>query len=344
MRILLAEPLAKTSSFLGPLAALVPDADVRDWAPDDDEAADILVSWVLPKEMKRTPPDLKAVFCYGAGADQLIYDPRLPPNVPVSRLVDPGQAKRMLDYAAAAAFWRLLDRQIFADAKAAGRWAALDDLPGYPRSRNTLEVAVLGLGAIGTKIAEGLHELGFSVRAWSRRPRAHAPFRTMHGKDGVGATLDAADVVVNVLPAVPFARGILGADAFARLAPGALVVNIGRGDAVDEAALATALSAGHIGGAWLDVFATEPLAADHWIWSDPRIQITPHVAGLPDPAVAAAAVAALAGAVKAGTTLPNLVRRPVAGIVQDTARAAKAAETRPGRREPADLENEGTGS
>ncbi len=51
MRILLAEPLATTSAFRGPLAALIPDAEVRDWVPGDDEAADVLVTWLLPKEI-----------------------------------------------------------------------------------------------------------------------------------------------------------------------------------------------------------------------------------------------------------------------------------------------------
>lgn len=344
MRILLAEPLATTSAFRGPLAALIPDAEVRDWVPGDDEAADVLVTWLLPKEMVRTPPQLRAVFCYGAGADQLLGDPRLPADVPVSRLIDPGQAQRMLDYAAGAAFWRLLDRQFFAGAKAAGRWSALDDLPGYPRARSRLGVAVLGLGAIGTAIAAGLDAMGFTVRAWSRRARPPARYQTLYGPDGLAEALDRADVVVNVLPAVPFARGLLGAEAFARLAPGALIVNIGRGDAVDEEALAEALATGRVGGAWLDVFGTEPLPVGHWMWSDPRVQITPHVAGLPDPAVAAAAVAALVEALKAGTALPALVPRQPAGTVQNTPRAAKAAGTGPGRREPAELENEGTGS
>ncbi len=202
MRILLAEPLAETAAFLDPLMARVPGADVRRWRPGDEEPADILVAWCLPARMERVPP-LRAVFCFGAGADQLVNDPRLPDDVPVTRLVDPGQARRMLDYAVGAAFWRLLDRQRFLDAKAARTWATPRELPGYPRNRSDLTIAVLGLGAIGATIAEGLAALGFQVRAWTRSPREAAPVPTFHGPDSLAAAVSGVDVLVNVLRRYP---------------------------------------------------------------------------------------------------------------------------------------------
>ncbi|RWB72493.1 MAG: hypothetical protein EOQ50_19955 [Mesorhizobium sp.] len=100
-----------------------------------------------------------------------------------------------------------------------------------------------------------------------------------------------ADLLVNLLPSNQHTRGILDGRVFGLLAPGAYVVNLGRGDHLDETALREALDSGHIAGAWLDVFLQEPLPADHWAWAHQKVRITPHCGGLPTPEGTAAAIA-----------------------------------------------------
>ncbi len=90
--------------------------------------------------------------------------------------------------------------------------------------------------------------------------------------------LDGLDVLVSVLPDTATTRGRLNQSVLERLAPGAHVINVGRGSALVEADLLALLDAGHLGGATLDVFATEPLPADHPFWTRRDIVITPHVA------------------------------------------------------------------
>ena len=83
-------------------------------------------------------------------------------------------------------------------------------------------------------------------------------------------------MLVNLLPSTPDTDGILSSRAFARLAPGAYVVNVARGAHLVEADLLDALASGRIAAATLDVFQHEPLPADHPFWQAPRITITPH--------------------------------------------------------------------
>jgi phosphoglycerate dehydrogenase-like enzyme len=82
-----------------------------------------------------------------------------------------------------------------------------------------------------------------------------------------------------ILPSTPTTRGVLNADTLAALPRHAWVINVGRGDAVDEPALVAALEAGEIGGAALDVTVAEPLPADSPLWDAPNLILTPHAAG-----------------------------------------------------------------
>jgi phosphoglycerate dehydrogenase-like enzyme len=84
---------------------------------------------------------------------------------------------------------------------------------------------------------------------------------------------------VNILPDNPETKAFLSAARFGEMKPGATVYNIGRGTTVDQDALVTALRAGHLRAAYLDVTDPEPLPADHPLWNTPNCYITPHTAG-----------------------------------------------------------------
>lgn len=117
------------------------------------------------------------------------------------------------------------------------------------------------------------------------------------------------DILVCLLPLTPATRGILNARLFAQLPRGAAVINVGRGGHCVSADLIAALDAGQLGGAWLDVFETEPLPRDSVLWDHPKIRITPHVASVTHPRSAARYVAGQIRALEAGAPLRNLVDR-----------------------------------
>lgn len=87
-------------------------------------------------------------------------------------------------------------------------------------------------------------------------------------------------VLINTLPLTPETQGILDASLFAKLRPGAYIINIARGEHLVEDDLLNAIAGGHVAGAALDVFHTEPLPENHPFWSHPAITVTPHIAAL----------------------------------------------------------------
>lgn len=156
-----------------------------------------------------------------------------------------------------------------------------------------ITVGIVGYGGIGREVARRVAALGARVVALKRRAptpddAALQPvgggaslasrIEVVHGADGLGRVLDESDVLVVSAPETAETRGMIDASALARLRRGALLVNVARGNVVDEAALVDALASGRLRGAGLDVFWKEPLPAEHALWSSPNVLVTPHVA------------------------------------------------------------------
>jgi D-3-phosphoglycerate dehydrogenase / 2-oxoglutarate reductase len=189
----------------------------------------------------------------------------------------------------------------------AGEWKAVAvSKPLRPFVETT--VGFLGFGRIAQGVRDRLAPFGFRIIA-------HDPWQ--EGKhEGVRfvdlpTLLAEADVLSLHAPATETTRGVISGEALATMQPHAVIVNTARGDLIDEAALAEALSKGRIGGAALDVFGTEPLPADSPLRSAPNCLLAPHAAWYSD-----AAVARLQGLVaeEIGRALDGLPpRRPVPG-------------------------------
>lgn len=140
---------------------------------------------------------------------------------------------------------------------------------------------VLGWGGVGRGIGRRLAACGMTVHAVRRRHQgapASADGVTIHGPGTWREALPSTDVLACALPLTAATRGLVGADELAALPAGALLVNVGRGATVDDAAVLAALGAGGLAGAGLDVLATEPPPEDHPAWSERRLLLTPHVA------------------------------------------------------------------
>ena len=127
--------------------------------------------------------------------------------------------------------------------------------------------------------------------------------------DRLAEALTGAEALVLALPLLPETRRIVGADELARLAPGAWVVNVARGQHVDTDALVAALDSGQVGGAGLDVTDPEPLPDGHPLWDRPNVIITPHTGNTPEMAkpLLSARVSANVAAYGAGRALVGLI-------------------------------------
>jgi len=140
---------------------------------------------------------------------------------------------------------------------------------------------VVGLGEIGMEVARqasclGMHVIG--VRR--RRGRRSKWVAEVHAVDALPDLLPQADAVVATLPGTSATERLFDREMIGRMRPGAVFVNVGRGTVVDERALTEALLAGHLAGAALDVFATEPLPLDSALWDLPNVLLSPHTAAL----------------------------------------------------------------
>jgi glyoxylate/hydroxypyruvate reductase A len=158
--------------------------------------------------------------------------------------------------------------------QAASEWVSY-----APRKAQETTIAVLGLGGIGLLVAERFVNNGFQVVGWSRSPKTLDKVPCFSGSDGLAQALGKADYVISVLPSTEQTQHIFNRRLFQQFNPRSLLINVGRGDLVNEAELIQSLDEGLLAGAVLDVMSVEPLPADSPLWLHPKIQLTPHISG-----------------------------------------------------------------
>ncbi len=218
-------------------------------------------------------PGLKVVQAFSAGVDWLL--PLIPPGVVLCSAVGVHDAS-VSEWVVAAILAMRRRLPEFGELQHRAEWNReiatqrvsdpVDDLEGKT-------VLVVGYGSIGKALASRLTPFGARVVgiAQHARPDAVTP-------EALPRLLPAADVVVDLLPLTPDTRKFVDAKFLSRMKPGALFVNAGRGGTVDTDALLDALRSGRIRAA-LDVTDPEPLPAEHPLWKEPNVLITPHIAG-----------------------------------------------------------------
>jgi glyoxylate/hydroxypyruvate reductase A len=251
----------------------------------------------------KTLPILKAIFSLGAGVDGFLSDPEFPKQVPLVRFVDPQLSTEMAQYCVLHVLMHYRMQRFFDRAQAERKWRqAL-----LPKRAADTRIGILGLGEIGTLAGQRLREWDFDVAGWSRT-RKHAPgIASFAGEAELPAFLARSDILICLLPLTPDTRGILNAKLFAQLPKDAFVINVARGGHLVEEDLIAAIDSGHLSGATLDVFNTEPLPETSPLWAHPKITVTPHIAAISEPRIAAQYVTDGIARFERGETLDNIV-------------------------------------
>ena len=252
--------------------------------PNPDEILYALV-WNHPKGDLKNYPNLRCVLSLAAGMEHLLDDPDLP-DVPLVSLGDPMMSIEMANYAL---YWTINAHRHFDQYRiqqANKYWLRLDTVPV-----NEFKVLVLGLGRIAMTVAQSVQAAGFSVDAWDFKEKHADNIKTHHGKEALPKLLKNVDVVICCLALNNRSKHLINAEFLEQMSRHSHLVNISRGDIVDEDALLHALDKLKISSAALDVLSVEPLPKEHPLWRHPRVSITPHMAG-PTPVGSAATIIA----------------------------------------------------
>jgi glyoxylate/hydroxypyruvate reductase A len=181
-----------------------------------------------------------------------------------------------------------------------------------PHNRADFPVGVLGLGVLGERVAQSLRVFEFPVHGWSRSPKTLEGVVCHSGPDRLDSFLGQCRVLVNLLPLTPETSEILNRRTLSLLKPGGYLINVARGAHLVETDLIELLDNGHLAGATLDVFRTEPLPVDHPFWQHPKIVITPHTSARTLRSESIAQIAGKIAAMERGGAVAGIVD-PVRG-------------------------------
>jgi D-3-phosphoglycerate dehydrogenase len=255
---------------------VAPDASPATLARLVADADGLIVRNKLPPDLFDHAPRLRAVVRHGVGLDLIPVEAATTRGIPVANL--PGSNTTAVVEYVIAAMLQLRRNLAQLDARLrADGWAAARPLADAGTELRGGTLGIVGVGAVGTRVAAVAAALGMDVLGLTRRPEALPAGVFAADKATLFAT---ADVVVLACPLNDATRGLVDAATLATMKPDALLVNVARAAVVDTAALLAALVAGRLGGAALDVHDRQPLTADDPVFSTPRLLLTPHVAGI----------------------------------------------------------------
>jgi glyoxylate/hydroxypyruvate reductase A len=282
--------------------ALMPDATL-----DPAEVHYAAVWKPVPGDLAAFP-NLRVIFNLGAGVDALIADSSLP-DVPLVRVAVSDLTARMTEYVVLHVLMHHRQELYLRASQREKRWA-----PKTQWQAGAISVGIMGLGSLGADAAQALARLGFRVSGWSRSERNITGVECFHGEGQLDAFLRRTNILVSLLPLTSDTRHILNRGLFAKLdssspmgAP--VLINAGRGGLQNEADILQCLDDGTLGGASLDVYATEPLPAESRFWTHPKVVLTPHNAADTDADEISRYVAHQIERFEAGGALENVVDR-----------------------------------
>ncbi len=284
------------------LQAAFPSAHVSEWA-SGAPPADHAVVWAPPQTFLTEQKGLMALFNIGAGVDALLKL-NLAPDTLVVRLDDAGMSAQMAEFVCHAVIRHFREFAEYEASSANGDWAFRK-----PRERSQCPVGVLGLGVLGERVARALVQFEFPVNGWSRSHKAIAGVQSFVGLGELAPFLALSKVLVCLLPLTPETENILNAQTLGQLMPGGYLINVARGAHVVDADVLALLDNGHLAGAALDVFRTEPLPAAHPFWRHPKITVTPHTSARTLRRQSIAQIAGKIAALERGEAISGVVDR-----------------------------------
>ena len=253
--------------------------DIQIW-PNENQKTDIefALCWKHPEGVLQDYPNLRCICSMGAGIDHLLNDDFFPKHLPVVRLVDPLLAQSMFEYICAVVMHFFREFDVYQAQKRQSHWQQQS-----PKAMAKTTIGIMGLGKLGEYSADKLSKMGFNVTGWSRTQKSIVGVKAYAGKKQLEQFISQTDILICLLPLTDQTYGILNLELFNKLPKGSCLLNVARGEHLVEEDLITALNAGQLRGACLDVFKEEPLPREHPFWIHEKILVTPHSSSITDP-------------------------------------------------------------
>ena len=310
MRIVVVNPEAEARArWARALGECLPEARILEWGAPGSEApepirADYAIGWRPPADFFSRVTIARAFLSAGAGVDHLLGHPGLPASLALVRLEDAGMGAQMAQYCCLEVLRRFRRQQDYEQQQRDRVWRELD-----PPATERFEVGLFGLGVLGARVAGALREFGFPVLGYSRAPRSVDGVECFSGPESLPHFLARCSALILLAPLTPDTESLFDRRHLRMLPRGAWLINVARGALVVDDDLIAAIDDGHLGGATLDVFRTEPLPAEHPFWQHPRIRVTPHVSAITLVEESAAQIARKIRALARGEAVGGVVDR-----------------------------------
>ncbi|MBA4319459.1 MAG: glyoxylate/hydroxypyruvate reductase A [Flavobacterium sp.] len=258
------------------LTKLLPNEKIEIYPTVKNEKdIDFIVCWKPEKNIFKKYPNLKAIQSLGASVDHIFNSNKIGTNTQVARIIDPILAEDIWEYTLTATMNHIRRFNHYKYFQEKKTWVPFP----YKNIKGTT-VSILGLGNIGGYVAKKFASMGFKVSGWSTTKKKIPNVKSFTGKEGLFNVLKDADVIINILPLTKLTKGILNRVTLAKAENDPYIINVGRGEHIDEKTLLKRLNNFRVSGACLDVFNVEPLPKEHPFWDNPDIRITPHIAAL----------------------------------------------------------------
>lgn len=279
IELLIVDPIAE--DYKKALEPKFPELSIHAFAEEGEigdfiEKIDILMAIKISDRLLRKASNLKWIQAKTTGVDQIVSLPSLRKEILITstRGIHGPQVSEMA-FLLMLALNRNLPRMIRnQDNRVWERWPAK---LLYQKS-----VGILGVGVIGEEIARKCKAFGMVVYGIDIIKREIDALDNLCGPEALVQVIQEVDYFIISAPSTPQTYKMVGAKVLSSMKPTAFLINLGRGDIVDEEALMHALQTGKIAGAASDVFPTTPLPKDHPLWGMENVIVTPHVAGLCD--------------------------------------------------------------
>ena len=233
------------------------------------------IIWNLPDKILPKLINLKVIFSMGAGVDHILKLKYYNKKIPIIRIKDALMGERIANYSLAQLLNYQLNFKIFQNSQNKQYWSG----ERTPIDNKNLTVGILGLGFLGNHIARLFSKLNYKVIAYKKSLTKEKNIKIYTGKNIINFIKN-SDVIISILPSTPQTHNMIDKKFLKLMKKNSCLINIGRGNTIEEKDLINHLKKNKNFFAYLDVFKNEPLESSSQFWKLPNVTITPHVAGV----------------------------------------------------------------